>query len=61
MSEMKGSAEAKPLKRLPLRMHHLETAFCAFARVQHGDDVPAARVRAHEVLWLVDSEALGTA
>ncbi len=33
----------------------------AFARVQHGDDLPAARVRADEVLWLVDNAALGTA
>ena len=33
----------------------------AFARVQQGDDVPAARVRAGEVLWLVDHDAAGGA
>lgn len=31
----------------------------AFARVRAGDDVPAARVRAERVVWLVDPEAMG--
>lgn len=31
----------------------------ALARVQGGEDVPAARVRAERVVWLVDPEALG--
>lgn len=31
----------------------------AFARVQGGEDLPAARVRAERVVWLVDPEALG--
>lgn len=31
----------------------------AFARVKTGDDVPAARVRAERVLWLVDEAANG--
>lgn len=29
----------------------------AFARLVAGDDLPAGRVRAHEVVWLVDAEA----
>ena len=33
----------------------------AFARLKRGDDLPAARVRADEVVWLVDDEALGRA
>ncbi len=33
----------------------------AFARLQEGADLPAAHVRADEVLWLVDNHALGTA
>lgn len=33
----------------------------AFARLQDGADLPAARIRADEVLWLVDNEALGRA
>jgi 6-phosphogluconolactonase len=33
----------------------------AFARVLGGDDLPATRVRADKVLWLVDREALGDA
>jgi len=32
----------------------------ALARVHRGDDVPAARVSAERVLWLVDAEAAGT-
>jgi 6-phosphogluconolactonase/glucosamine-6-phosphate isomerase/deaminase len=32
----------------------------AFARVQAGDDVPAARVEAERVIWLVDPAAVGT-
>ncbi len=31
----------------------------AFARVQAGDDLPAARVRAPKVVWLVDPAAAG--
>ncbi|MEX2255159.1 MAG: 6-phosphogluconolactonase [Acidimicrobiia bacterium] len=31
----------------------------AFARVQRGDDVPAARVRNDHLVWLVDEAALG--
>ena len=31
----------------------------AFARVSAGADLPAARVRARQVLWLVDREAAG--
>lgn len=31
----------------------------AWARVRAGEDVPAARVRAAEVLWLVDRDAAG--
>jgi 6-phosphogluconolactonase len=31
----------------------------AFARVQRGEDVPAARVRAPRILWLVDPAAAG--
>jgi len=33
----------------------------AFARLRRGDDLPAARVRAEELVWIVDNEALGTA
>ncbi len=33
----------------------------ALARVQAGDDLPAARVRAAEVIWLVDRPAAGAA
>ena len=33
----------------------------AFARLQDGADLPAARIRADEVVWLVDNEALGKA
>jgi 6-phosphogluconolactonase len=32
----------------------------AFARVQAGDDVPAARIRGERVIWLVDPAAAGT-
>jgi 6-phosphogluconolactonase len=31
----------------------------AFARIRAGEDLPAARVRAERVLWLVDPEAMG--
>jgi 6-phosphogluconolactonase len=31
----------------------------AFERVRNGEDLPAGRVRAHEVLWLVDPVAAG--
>jgi 6-phosphogluconolactonase len=31
----------------------------AFARVRAGDDLPAAHVRAEQVVWLVDHAALG--
>jgi 6-phosphogluconolactonase len=31
----------------------------AFARVRAGDDVPAARVEAERIIWLVDTEAMG--
>ena len=31
----------------------------AFARVRAGDDVPAARVTAERIIWLVDPEAMG--
>ena len=31
----------------------------AFARVRAGDDVPAARVRADRIIWLVDPAAAG--
>jgi 6-phosphogluconolactonase len=31
----------------------------AFARVQRGDDLPAARVRNDRLIWLVDEAALG--
>jgi hypothetical protein len=31
----------------------------AFARVAAGDDLPAARVAADEVIWLVDADAAG--
>lgn len=31
----------------------------AFARVEAGDDLPAARVAAEEVIWLVDADAAG--
>jgi len=30
------------------------------ARVRAGEDVPAARVRAQDVRWIVDEAALGT-
>jgi 6-phosphogluconolactonase len=33
----------------------------AFARVRNGDDLPATRVRAERVVWLVDHAAAGTA
>jgi 6-phosphogluconolactonase len=33
----------------------------ALARVSAGDDVPAARVHADQVIWLVDAAAAGTA
>jgi 6-phosphogluconolactonase len=32
----------------------------AFGRVRAGDDVPAARVTAQRVIWLVDAPAMGT-
>jgi 6-phosphogluconolactonase len=32
----------------------------AFARVRAGEDLPAARVRAEQVIWLVDHAASGT-
>ena len=32
----------------------------AFARVRAGEDVPAARVRADRVVWLVDPAAAGS-
>ena len=32
-----------------------------FARVQRGDDVPASRVRASHIMWLVDQAAAGEA
>ena len=31
----------------------------AFAGIVAGDDLPAARVAADEVLWLVDADAVG--
>ncbi len=31
----------------------------ALARVQAGEDLPASRVRADEVLWIVDHAAAG--
>jgi hypothetical protein len=31
----------------------------AFARVRKGEPLPAGRVEASEVLWLVDAEAAG--
>ena len=31
----------------------------ALARVQRGDDLPAARVAAHRVVWLADAAAVG--
>jgi len=31
----------------------------AWAQVRAGDDLPATRVRAHEVLWIVDHDAAG--
>jgi 6-phosphogluconolactonase/glucosamine-6-phosphate isomerase/deaminase len=31
----------------------------ALAAVSSGADLPAARVRAHQVVWLVDREAAG--
>ena len=31
----------------------------AFARVVAGDDLPAARVSADEVIWLVDADTAG--
>ena len=31
----------------------------AFARVRAGDDVPATRVEAERIIWLVDTEAMG--
>jgi 6-phosphogluconolactonase len=31
----------------------------ALARIRAGEDLPAARVRAKRVLWLVDPAALG--
>ena len=33
----------------------------AFARVAAGDDLPAARVAAEEVIWLIDADAAGDA
>lgn len=33
----------------------------AFARIRNGDDLPANRVRAERVVWLVDHAAAGTA
>ena len=33
----------------------------AFAAVSSGEDLPAARVRAERVLWLVDRDAAGSA
>ena len=33
----------------------------AIAALKRGDDIPAARVKATQVVWLVDSEAAGTA
>ena len=38
-----------------------EAKHAAFAAVWAGADLPAARVRAHQVLWLVDGEAAGQA
>jgi 6-phosphogluconolactonase len=32
----------------------------AFARVRNGDDVPAARVEADRIIWIVDPAAAGT-
>ncbi len=32
----------------------------AFGRVRAGDDVPAARVTAQRVIWLVDPPAMGS-
>jgi len=32
----------------------------AFSRIRNGDDLPAARVRAARIIWLVDPAALGT-
>jgi 6-phosphogluconolactonase len=32
----------------------------ALSKVRGGDDVPAARVRAHDVRWIVDAAALGS-
>ena len=32
----------------------------AFARVRAGDDVPATRVTARRVIWLVDAPAMGS-
>jgi 6-phosphogluconolactonase/glucosamine-6-phosphate isomerase/deaminase len=31
----------------------------ALARIEAGDDLPAARVRADQIVWLVDEEARG--
>ena len=31
----------------------------AFARIRAGDDLPAARVTAERVLWLIDPAAAG--
>jgi 6-phosphogluconolactonase/glucosamine-6-phosphate isomerase/deaminase len=31
----------------------------AIARIRAGEDLPAARIRAPEVIWLVDPDALG--
>jgi len=32
----------------------------AFNRIAAGEDLPAGRVHGHDVLWLVDSDAIGT-
>jgi 6-phosphogluconolactonase len=31
----------------------------AIARIRAGEDLPGARIRAREVIWLIDREALG--
>lgn len=65
--------DAHPHERLTLTYPGLERARLvvftvqgegkreAFARVRNGEDVPAARVRAERVVWLVDPAAAGLA
>ena len=65
--------EAHPHERLTLTFPALARARLAvftvagaekrdtWARIRDGADLPAARVRAQEVVWLVDAEASGTA